>query len=159
LPPDEIERMPQLIEIVPPREEWREDFATLKRAVMRAAPDGAYIHHIGSTAVPDLPAKDTIDLQLTVDSLACVVTKAVAGVDRDRVGHGAGLVIGERAEIVVDLADRAGDRQVVVPDPVIPLPVAERSPLVSCSVAVKFSPAVLPVSERLTPLIALAWFC
>ena len=70
--PDEIERMPQLIEIVPPREEWCEDFATLKQAVMRAAPDGAYIHHIGSTAVPDLPAKDTIDLQLTVDSLAWV---------------------------------------------------------------------------------------
>ena len=72
LPPDEIERMPQLIDIVPPREEWFEDFATLKQAVMRAAPDGAYIHHIGSTAVPDLPAKDIIDLQLTVDSLASV---------------------------------------------------------------------------------------
>ena len=72
LPPDEIERMPQLIEIVPPREKWFEDFATLKQAVMRAAPDGAYIHHIGSTSVPDLPAKDIIDLQLTVDSLAWV---------------------------------------------------------------------------------------
>ena len=72
LPTDEIERMPQLIEIVPPREEWFEDFATLKQAVIRAAPDGAYIHHIGSTAVPDLPAKNIIDLQLTVDSLAWV---------------------------------------------------------------------------------------
>jgi|GEM_PF-3752576 len=72
LPPDEMERMPQLIEIVPPREEWFEDFATLKQAVMRAAPDGAYIHHIGSAAVPDLPAKDIIDLQLTVDGLAWV---------------------------------------------------------------------------------------
>ena len=72
LPPDEIEPMPPLIEIVPPREEWLEDFATLKQAVMRAAPNGAYIHHIGSTAVPGLPAKDIIDLQLTVGSLASV---------------------------------------------------------------------------------------
>jgi GrpB-like predicted nucleotidyltransferase (UPF0157 family) len=72
LPSYEIERMPRLIEVVPPRKEWFQDFATLKRALMRAAPDGAYIQHIGSTAVPDLPAKDIIDLQLTVDSLAWV---------------------------------------------------------------------------------------
>src|SRR5208282_5736771 len=72
LPPDEIERMPRLIEIVPPREEWFEDFATLKQAVMRAPPDGAYIHHIGSTPVPAPPAKPILDLQLSVDSLAWV---------------------------------------------------------------------------------------
>jgi GrpB-like predicted nucleotidyltransferase (UPF0157 family) len=39
---------------------------------MRAAPGGAYIFDIGSAAVPDLPAKDIIDLQLTVDSSASV---------------------------------------------------------------------------------------
>ena len=73
--PGEIQRVPQLIEIVPPRKEWFEDFAALKQAVMRAAPDGAYIHHIGSTAVPGVPAKDIIDLQLTVDRLAAVMTR------------------------------------------------------------------------------------
>jgi len=45
---------------------------------MRAAPEGAYIHHIGSTAVPGLPAKDIIDLQLTVHSLAAVDDAAFA---------------------------------------------------------------------------------
>jgi GrpB-like predicted nucleotidyltransferase (UPF0157 family) len=35
---------------------------------LRAAP-GAYIHHIGSTAVQGLVAKDIIDIQLTVDDL------------------------------------------------------------------------------------------
>lgn len=44
----------------------------LKRAIMQAAPAGAYLHHIGSTAVPGLAAKDIIDIQLTVDDLAAV---------------------------------------------------------------------------------------
>ncbi len=57
------------IEIVPPRQSWADDFAALKPAVMRAAPAGAYIHHIGSTAVSGLVAKDVIDVQVTVDDL------------------------------------------------------------------------------------------
>lgn len=57
------------IEIVPPRRSWVDDFAALKPAVMRAAPAGAYIHHIGSTAVSGLAAKDVIDVQVTVDDL------------------------------------------------------------------------------------------
>jgi GrpB-like predicted nucleotidyltransferase (UPF0157 family) len=57
------------IEIVPPRQSWVDDFAALKPAVMRAAPAGAYVHHIGSTAVLGLAAKDVIDLQVTVDDL------------------------------------------------------------------------------------------
>lgn len=57
------------IEIVPPRQSWVDDFAVLKLAVMRAAPAGAYIHHIGSTAVSGLAAKDVIDIQVTVDDL------------------------------------------------------------------------------------------
>ncbi|WP_280950461.1 GrpB family protein [Rhizobium sp. R635] len=53
------------IEIELPRQSWAEDFAALKRAIMRAAPAGAYLHHIGSTAISGLPAKDIIDLQLS----------------------------------------------------------------------------------------------
>ncbi len=60
------------IEIEQPRQSWVEDFAILKRAVMSAAPAGAYLHHIGSTAIPGLAAKDVIDIQLTVNELADV---------------------------------------------------------------------------------------
>ncbi|MDE1991385.1 MAG: GrpB family protein [Rhizobiaceae bacterium] len=57
------------IEIVPPRLHWTEDFLSLKTIIMRAAPAGAYVHHIGSTAVPGLAAKDIIDIQISVDDL------------------------------------------------------------------------------------------
>ncbi|MGO6971318.1 GrpB family protein [Rhizobium leguminosarum] len=65
------------LEIEQPRQSWVEDFAILKRAIMRAAPAGAYLHHIGSTAVPGLPAKDIIDIQLTVENLAEVSENAL----------------------------------------------------------------------------------
>ena len=71
--------MTQRIEIVPPQPNWRADFAALKVAVLRAAPLGSRLHHIGSTAVADLAAKDVIDLQLTVADLAGVVDGALAG--------------------------------------------------------------------------------
>lgn len=61
--------MPSRIEIVPAQPSWRSDFEALKIALMRAARLGSYFHHIGSTAVPGLAAKDVIDIQLTVESL------------------------------------------------------------------------------------------
>lgn len=67
------------IEIVPPLERWGADFIVLKTAVLRAAPAGAYLHHIGSTAVRGLAAKDIIDLQLTVPDLSSVDDAALAG--------------------------------------------------------------------------------
>ncbi|UWM77512.1 GrpB family protein [Rhizobium sp. WSM4643] len=72
------------IEIEEPRQSWVEDFATLKSAIMSAAPAGAYLHHIGSTAVPGLPAKNIIDIQLTVHDLADVDADAFeeAGFER-----------------------------------------------------------------------------
>ncbi|MGO4197134.1 GrpB family protein [Rhizobium sp. YAF28] len=60
------------IEILPPRQSWVDDFKSLKQALLRAAPSGAAIHHIGSTAVPGLPAKDIIDIQVSVDALDLV---------------------------------------------------------------------------------------
>jgi GrpB-like predicted nucleotidyltransferase (UPF0157 family) len=60
------------IEIVEPRADWAVDFLKLKTIVMRAVPANASIHHIGSTAVPGLAAKDIIDIQITVDDLAQV---------------------------------------------------------------------------------------
>jgi dephospho-CoA kinase len=57
--------------IIPPREAWRTDFRTLAEE-LGAAPDldAVAIDHIGSTAVPGLPAKDVIDVQVIVRSLA-----------------------------------------------------------------------------------------
>ncbi|MBY5355324.1 GrpB family protein [Rhizobium leguminosarum] len=72
------------IEIEEPRQSWVEDFASLKSAIMGAAPAGAYLHHFGSTAVPGLPAKNIIDIQLTVHDLADVDADAFeeAGFER-----------------------------------------------------------------------------
>ena len=57
------------IEIHPPRQSWVDDFADLKQTILRAAPADAVIHHIGSTAVPGLAAKDIIDIQVSVGAL------------------------------------------------------------------------------------------
>ncbi len=56
-----------MIEIVPYQEGWPEHFATFGARLREAAGDNALaIHHIGSTSVPGLAAKDIIDVQLTV---------------------------------------------------------------------------------------------
>ena len=82
------------IEIVPPQESWSTDFGDLKKSVMRAAPPGSYQHHIGSTAVPGLAAKDTIDLQLTVPKLASIDDDAFAAEGFEYVPGFASLPVG-----------------------------------------------------------------
>lgn len=62
--------MAEHIIIKPPQQSWPAEFALLRRAVLRAAPSESYVHHIGSTAVPGLAAKDVIDIQVTVRDLA-----------------------------------------------------------------------------------------
>ncbi|WP_404405609.1 GrpB family protein [Pelagibacterium halotolerans] len=57
------------IEIVPPSSSWPDDFAALKAVLLGAVPDRSVFHHIGSTAVPGLAAKDVIDIQISVDAL------------------------------------------------------------------------------------------
>ncbi|MGS0688746.1 dephospho-CoA kinase [Nakamurella sp. GG22] len=54
--------------LVEPRESWAADARRLAARVSAAA-DGNRVDHIGSTAIPGLPAKDVIDLQLTVPDL------------------------------------------------------------------------------------------
>jgi dephospho-CoA kinase len=57
--------------LVPPDPTWPTQYARLAARLARAAgPVAERIDHIGSTAVPGLPAKDVIDIQLTVASLA-----------------------------------------------------------------------------------------
>ena len=63
-------RTPNSPRIVPPDPDWPVQAARLIGRIGAAVGDSAVrVDHIGSTAVPDLPAKDVIDLQLVVPSL------------------------------------------------------------------------------------------
>ena len=53
--------------LVPPRASWAVDARRLAARISMAA-GGARVDHIGSTAIPAMPAKDVIDLQLGVSS-------------------------------------------------------------------------------------------
>ncbi|GGL04315.1 GrpB family protein [Deinococcus radiotolerans] len=55
--------------IVPSRPEWATRFQALA-APLRAALPGVTLHHIGSTAVPGLSAKDVIDIQIGLPDLS-----------------------------------------------------------------------------------------
>lgn len=55
-------------ELVDPQPGWAADGLRLATRVSVAA-GGARVDHIGSTAIPGLPAKDVLDLQLTVPSI------------------------------------------------------------------------------------------
>jgi GrpB-like predicted nucleotidyltransferase (UPF0157 family) len=65
------------IEIHPPSAAWPGDFLALKARLVDVMPTGSLIHHIGSTAVPGLAAKDVIDIQVSVDRLDQVDPAAV----------------------------------------------------------------------------------
>src|SRR5208337_711031 len=81
-------------------------------------------------------------------ALSVIVSAAVAASASGRV-----------ARSLLTCASEPVIERLVVPDPDTPLPLADSLPLASASVTVKLSPAVLPLSDRLTPEIALAWFC
>ena len=78
--------------LVDPNPRWPIDARRLAARISRAA-GGGRVDHIGSTAVPGMPAKDVIDLQLTVpdldaaDDLGPALTAAgfplAVGFDRD----------------------------------------------------------------------------
>ena len=58
------------IEIVPYDEKWPHLYAGWReRLVLALGPTARRIEHVGSTAVPDLPAKPIIDIQVSVDDV------------------------------------------------------------------------------------------
>jgi GrpB-like predicted nucleotidyltransferase (UPF0157 family) len=60
-----------MIEIVPYQSRWPDEFQVISEKIRNAVGVRALaIHHIGSTSVPLLAAKDVIDIQITVDDLA-----------------------------------------------------------------------------------------
>lgn len=59
------------LEVVAPNPGWAEVFNTLKERIIAALGETAVaVHHTGSTSVPDLPAKDIIDIDLVVKDSA-----------------------------------------------------------------------------------------
>lgn len=58
------------IALIPHQTAWASRFRLAAEALPPLCPPGATIHHIGSTAIPDLSAKDVIDIQISVPRLA-----------------------------------------------------------------------------------------
>ncbi|RYE57490.1 MAG: GrpB family protein [Hyphomicrobiales bacterium] len=73
--------------ISPAQASWPDEFQRLKAALLPLAPAGTYAHHIGSTGVPGLAAKDIIDIQLTVGDLAAVDAAAFVTAGYRKGGH------------------------------------------------------------------------
>lgn len=87
--PDQVERIshrstPSKMEVVEPNPAWVQTFAALKALIVDALGSIAInVEHTGSTSVPDLPAKDIIDIDLTVpdpnDEISYVARLEAAG--------------------------------------------------------------------------------
>nr|WP_249681390.1 GrpB family protein [Roseococcus pinisoli] len=94
-----------VIRIVEYRPDWPDEYRALAERLRAVTPPGAQLHHIGSTSVPQLAAKDVIDLQMTVGSLDEVDGAALAGIGfverpglSDHAPPGAPLPSGELAK-------------------------------------------------------------
>ncbi|UBV41797.1 GrpB family protein [Deinococcus taeanensis] len=61
---------PKAILIVPPDPHWAARFLTLATPIRTHLPAGAQLHHIGSTSVPGLSAKNVIDVQIGLPDLS-----------------------------------------------------------------------------------------
>lgn len=61
------EHEPPVEIIAPNAQDWAEAFNALRNRIIAALGDTAVeVHHTGSTSIPDLPAKDIIDIDLVV---------------------------------------------------------------------------------------------
>ncbi|WP_324649827.1 GrpB family protein [Georgenia sp. H159] len=115
----------QAVSLVPSQdEEWARRFATLASWLGSVVP-GARLEHIGSTAVPDLPAKDVVDVLVGVDGPAVAPTArllAAAGLDLEgELAHHCWLSSPDRHDRayvvhVVEHGGRAWNRRVAFRD-------------------------------------------
>ncbi len=64
------------VELLPPQDRWAADGERLTARLRHLCP-GAEVHHVGSTAVPGLTAKDVVDLQVEVADWDAVVALEV----------------------------------------------------------------------------------
>ncbi|KAJ3499178.1 hypothetical protein NLG97_g550 [Lecanicillium saksenae] len=94
--PELVERINPRKEALPlaieePKAEWPARFAVLEAKIKKALGDTALeISHVGSTSVPGLPAKDIIDIDLTVadilDEDAQRGTITITSLSTERIG-------------------------------------------------------------------------
>ena len=56
-------------------EAWASDFLTIAALLRTYLPADTHLHHVGSTSVPGMPAKDIIDIDIECPrgSMACVI--------------------------------------------------------------------------------------
>ena len=74
--------------IVPYQQTWPDEFQQISAVLQEALGDLALrIDHIGSTSVPDLAAKDIIDIQVTVLAFAPAIEQAFNGIGYGRLRH------------------------------------------------------------------------
>jgi GrpB-like predicted nucleotidyltransferase (UPF0157 family) len=67
-----------MIEIVDYKQTWTQEFLTIGSRLRAAlGSDALAIHHIGSTSVPHLAAKDVIDIQITTAKLEEDILKTI----------------------------------------------------------------------------------
>jgi len=71
-----------MIEIMSYQNRWPQEFQVIAEKIKKAIGEQAIaIHHIGSTSVPLLAAKDIIDIQITVEDLVAPIDVALAQLD------------------------------------------------------------------------------
>jgi GrpB-like predicted nucleotidyltransferase (UPF0157 family) len=66
--------------------DWPQKFRQIASWLMQYVPDGCKIHHVGSTSVPGMPAKDIIDLDIECPTGAMphlIDTLGAAGYDHE----------------------------------------------------------------------------
>ena len=66
------------VDVVAYRPAWTDEGEALTVELRRLIPDADAVDHIGSTAVPDLPAKDCLDAMVRVEAVADVDLRAFA---------------------------------------------------------------------------------
>jgi len=59
----------RMVEVVEYDPTWPDKFAQERESLARALPDALAIEHIGSTSVPGLCAKPTLDILIVVSSI------------------------------------------------------------------------------------------
>ena len=63
------------VEVVEHDPRWAADFAAIAGLLRRCVPEAVVVEHVGSTSVPGMAAKPTIDVLLVVDDLGSVLSR------------------------------------------------------------------------------------
>ncbi|WP_374021569.1 dephospho-CoA kinase [Mycobacterium sp. HNNTM2301] len=98
--------------LVPPDPSWPDQAGRIVNRLKTASGQRAMrVNHVGSTAVPDLPAKDVIDVQITVESLAVAdeLAEPLLAAGYPRIEHISSDVAKRDARSAVARYDRSDD--------------------------------------------------